>query len=216
MSTYPTTKRYKDLRRIYWILLAIGAVFVALSFFAQNNFADSMEIFVGTMAVAYAMIISAIVLDFAKIRPLVKAHQKEMRGGSGKKSPKQLKHEQEAAEQARQMEEFNKAKKQARRRVRRAVLGLAAKRKDADAVGADVTMDADAADADAADAEAVDAPAANAPGAGAADVDVSGVDAPVASADAAAANAVNMAAAAANAPGASAPVTRAAEVEEQT
>ena len=126
-SAVPTTKQYKDLKRIYWILIGIGVVFVAASFLTQTYYADRMEIWGVAMGAAYVCIIGAIIFDFAKVRPLVKAHQNQVSGGSGKKSPKQIKHQEEAAERARQIEEFNKAKKQARRLSRRQVLGLAPK-----------------------------------------------------------------------------------------
>jgi hypothetical protein len=129
-SAFPATKQYKDLRRIYWIMIAIGVVFVIASFIAQMNFYDRLEIWGVTMGAAYVCIIGAIILDFAKIKPLVKAHQRQLNGGSGKKSPKQIKHEEEAAQRAREIEEFNKAKKQARRRNIRKAVGLASKAVD--------------------------------------------------------------------------------------
>jgi uncharacterized membrane protein len=139
-SAFPTTKRYKDLRRIYWILLGIGVVFVAMSFIFQMNYYDRVEVWGVPMGLAYVMIIGAIIFDFVKVKPLVKAHQKQISGGSGRKSPKQLKHEQEAAERARQIEEFNKAKKQARRFSPRQVLERLPKRgSGSDAAGADET-----------------------------------------------------------------------------
>jgi hypothetical protein len=128
-STLPTSKRYKDLRRIYWILIGAGVVCVAAAFFAQTYYYDRVEIWGVPMGAAYVLIIAALILDFTKTRPLVKAHQKQMSGGSGRKSPKQVKHEEEAAERARQIEEFNKAKKQARRLSRRQAIGLAPKSK---------------------------------------------------------------------------------------
>jgi hypothetical protein len=126
-SAFPTSKRYKDLRKVYWVLLISGVTFVIITFIVQMNYNERMDIWGVTMAIAYASIIAALILDFSKIRPLVKAHQAEMRGATGKSSPKQIKHAEEAAERARQIEEFNKRKKQARAQKRRELLGLAPK-----------------------------------------------------------------------------------------
>jgi large-conductance mechanosensitive channel len=122
-SAFPVTQEYKRWRKVYWVLLGIGIFFVAISFMTQMNFPEQIMLWGPLMAAAYVFIIAALVLDFAKIRPMVKKHQKEL-GTSARKSPKQIKHEQEAAERAREIEEYNKAKKQARKFKNRQMLGI--------------------------------------------------------------------------------------------
>ncbi len=68
------------------------------------------------LGIAYPAIIGALVIDFRKVKPLIKAQQNS---GSANKSPKQLKHEQEAREQAAAMEAARKAAKAAKRAPRR-------------------------------------------------------------------------------------------------
>jgi hypothetical protein len=65
------------------------------------------------MAIAYVCIIAAIILDYAKIRKLVKKNAAV--GDSSKLTPKQLKHEQRQAEAAQRLEEAKKAQRQQKR-----------------------------------------------------------------------------------------------------
>jgi hypothetical protein len=73
---------------------------------------------------AYVCIIAAFVVDFRKVKPLMREHQKQ---SVGNKSPKQLKHEKEAAERAAAIEAARKAAKGAKRLPRR-------KKKDGDTI----------------------------------------------------------------------------------
>jgi len=122
-SIYPDTPEYKRWRKIYWVLIGIGIVIIAITFILQTNVPDAAALWGMLMVAAYAFVIGAIVLDFVKIRPLVKAHQAAKGGTAGKKSPKQLKHEQEAAERARELEQYKKARKAAGKLARPAFLG---------------------------------------------------------------------------------------------
>ena len=109
------TDEYKRLKAIYWGLMIFGVIAILASF-AFNFFIPVLE---GTwammvpMGLAYVAVISAIVLDYAKIRKMQKAHQKLMVGGMG--SPKQQKHEQRKAEAAALLEEQKKAEKALKR-----------------------------------------------------------------------------------------------------
>ncbi|MDR0308461.1 MAG: hypothetical protein LBH87_00835 [Coriobacteriales bacterium] len=102
---------YRKWRRVYWVLLGIGIVCVVLSFLFQNTFKNTMA-FMYTMVPAYICIIAAFVIDFRKVKPHVKAYQAGSQGG---KSPKQIKHEQEALAQAKELEAARKAAKGAKR-----------------------------------------------------------------------------------------------------
>jgi hypothetical protein len=116
----PTSAEYKKWRKVYWVLLGIGAVAVVVAFIAQALSPQNWMFF---LAVAYVPIISALVVDFRKVRPLIKAHQAS---AGANKSPKQLKHEQEAKERAEAIEAARKAariaKKSSRRKVRKDTL----------------------------------------------------------------------------------------------
>ena len=65
------------------------------------------------LGVGYACAIAALILDFAKIRPIVRTHQQRMT--TGKKSPKQIKHETEAATFALELEKAREAEKAAKK-----------------------------------------------------------------------------------------------------
>jgi hypothetical protein len=69
-------------------------------------------IWVLTIGFTYPPIIAAFVIDFRKVRPLTKGNQRQ---NSGSKSPKQLKHEQEAKERAEAIEAARKVAKEAKR-----------------------------------------------------------------------------------------------------
>jgi hypothetical protein len=106
----PTDPRYKMLRKRYWIMIAIGIVAIAASWLLQMYAIESPAWMVA-MGAAYVCVIGALILDFSKIRPMVKAHQAGASVGPGGKSPKQLKHEAEAAEAAAALEAAKRAKK---------------------------------------------------------------------------------------------------------
>jgi uncharacterized membrane protein YcjF (UPF0283 family) len=110
-TNMPTSDAYKLWRKRYWILIGIGIGAIALSLVAQLVFYSIQFFWMGSLAIAYMAIIAAFVIDFRKVRPMIKAHQR----GSGNKSPKQLKHEEEAKERAAAIEAARKAAKQAKK-----------------------------------------------------------------------------------------------------
>jgi hypothetical protein len=111
----PSTEEYRKWRKVYWILLAIGIGAVIISFMMQINL-PSASVWMAPLGIAYACIIAAFIIDFRKVRPLIKEHQKQ---GTGNKSPKQLKHEQEAKERAEAIEAARKAARVAKKSQRR-------------------------------------------------------------------------------------------------
>ncbi|MDR0350067.1 MAG: hypothetical protein LBH64_00770 [Coriobacteriales bacterium] len=137
----PASVEYRKWRKRYWILLGIGIVCVAISFIYQMSGGTNQTFWMISIGAAYAVIIGAFIVDFRKVRPLIKEHQKQ---GTGGKTPKQLKHEQEAKERAEAIEAARKAAQAAKKASRR--------RKPKDTI---VPADAD----DAATATATDAAA---------------------------------------------------------
>jgi hypothetical protein len=111
----PTNEEYKKWSRIYWMLIVGGIGFLAVSFLTQSYLAQSSSWMV-VIGGAYACIIAAFVVDLRKRRPLLRDHQKQ---SIGNKSPKQLKHEQEARERAAAIEAARKAAKESKRGPRR-------------------------------------------------------------------------------------------------
>lgn len=125
----PDTTEFRRLKYIYYILMAVGFTAIIISIVMSVGFPDRMSdttLFI-TMAFAYPAVIGALVLDYGKIRKMQKAHQA---GGSGKRSPKQLKHAQQQAEAAMLLEESKKAKKEQKRAQSR--LPFSGKPKDPD------------------------------------------------------------------------------------
>jgi hypothetical protein len=112
----PATEEYQKWRRIYWILLIIGIFCVIISFLYQMSGGTNQTFWMLSIGAAYAVIIAAFVVDLRKVKPLVKEHQKH---GSGNKTPKQLKHEQEAKERAEAIEAARKAERDAKKSSRR-------------------------------------------------------------------------------------------------
>lgn len=115
MSKGPDTPEYKKLKRIYWVLMGVGIVAIAISFlinFTAPEFMDGWGMML-PMGVAYIAVIGAIILDYSKIRKMQREHNKQVVGG--KMSPKQLKHEQQKAEAAALLEEQKKAQKEQKR-----------------------------------------------------------------------------------------------------
>ncbi|MDR1367410.1 MAG: hypothetical protein LBJ76_01655, partial [Candidatus Accumulibacter sp.] len=112
----PSSEEYRKWRRIYWILLAIGIVVVIISML-YNNLVDKTltPILIFFMVIAYGTIIGALVVDFRKVKPLLRAHQQ----APDSKTPKQIKHQQEAAAEAARLEEARKAAKASRKFPRR-------------------------------------------------------------------------------------------------
>ena len=114
---YPQTAQYKQLRKIYWALLLGALGIIVISFLAQvwGIFPDFS--WTGVLGLAYACAIGGVILDIAKIRPMVKKHQTDYL--TGKKSPKQIKHETEAAAYARELEAAREAERVAKKGTRR-------------------------------------------------------------------------------------------------
>jgi hypothetical protein len=112
VAPFPTTPRYKKLRRYYWILMGVGVVGVVLSLLCNVVLQGAGMLWIAPMALAYAGVVGALILDFTKIRPIVRAYQS---GASQNKSPKQLKHDQEAAAQAAALQAEKKARKSSKR-----------------------------------------------------------------------------------------------------
>ena len=102
------TDEYKKWRRVYWILLGVGIALVLSSFLVTNTLGYDSPFLWAPIIASYVVIIAALVVDFRKVKPLVKK-QKE---SSGKKTPKALKHEQEAKERAAAIEAARKASKE--------------------------------------------------------------------------------------------------------
>ena len=114
MNRVPNTPEYRRLKRIYWALMAIGGVSIALSllFFQSSEEQDNPIIYV-LMGTAYGSIIIGFILHYTKIRKMEKEHLQTVSGSKG--SPKQLKHEQQKAEAARLLEEHRQAQKAQKR-----------------------------------------------------------------------------------------------------
>ena len=136
----PDTPEYHRYKRIYWILMGIGVAGVVGTFIGQMYMQDLIcQNWMVMMAVAYAGIIGAIIIDNVKIRKLQKAHAKNSE--SGKKSPKQLKHEEQKALAAKQLEEARKAQRQMKRGNFRLPLPTLRKSAAPDATGEAVGVD---------------------------------------------------------------------------
>jgi hypothetical protein len=112
----PSSEEYRKWRRVYWILIVIGMVFIAAALIVQLNLPDRPVISMVSLACAYAPVIAAFVIDRRKVQPILKERQKL---STGNKSPKQLKHEQEARERAAAVEAARKAAKDAKKSQRR-------------------------------------------------------------------------------------------------
>lgn len=133
----PDTPEYRKLKKAYWILMGVGIAAIIASFainFLAPTFLDGWGMMV-PMGIAYATVISAIVLDYAKIRKLQKKHAQLASGA--KMSPKQLKHEQKKAEAAALLEES----KRAQRELKRANSRLPFKRKDKETAQGDISKE---------------------------------------------------------------------------
>lgn len=116
----PQTEEYRKWRRVYWILIGVGIVCIVLSLlsglFLQTTSGEMSMPGMISLAGAYVAIIAAFAFDFAKVKPLVRKYQA---ANTGNKTPKQLKHEQEAREHAAAAEAARKAAKEAKKSARR-------------------------------------------------------------------------------------------------
>ncbi|MCL2757467.1 MAG: hypothetical protein FWD43_05260, partial [Coriobacteriia bacterium] len=115
----PQTPEFKKLRRIYWILMGIALVAVILSLVTQMTGLFTQPAWMICLGAAYLCAIGGIVLDIAKIRPMQKAYTQQFASG-GKKTPKQIKHETEAAAYAREIERAREAERAAKKGTNRA------------------------------------------------------------------------------------------------
>jgi len=110
----PDTPEYRKLKYIYWTMLAGGLIAAGLSLLLNYTILPEMQ----TMAmnfplvIAYASIIGALILDTTKIKKIQRAHMSE---GTGRKSPKQVKHARQQAEAAALIEQSKKAQKDQKR-----------------------------------------------------------------------------------------------------
>jgi len=117
---YPQTPEYKKLRKYYWTLMGVALVAVLISLVTQMSGFFPQSAWMVCLGVAYLCAIGGIILDVVKIRPMVKVHTEQF--ASGKKTPKQIKHETEAAAYARELQLAREAEKTARRSDGRAGL----------------------------------------------------------------------------------------------
>ena len=105
------TEEYLKWRRIYWILLGVGVLALIGSIMISSNLEYgeySSLTFLFMTGIAYAAIIASLFINLRKMRPIEKRNTAT---STAKKSPKALKHEQEAREQAAQVEAARKAAK---------------------------------------------------------------------------------------------------------
>jgi hypothetical protein len=112
----PSTEEYRKWKRVYWMLMVIGIVAVALSFGGIQVLNSASTTWMVALGVAYVAIIAAFIVDFKKVKPLIKEHQRQ---GVGNRTPKQMKHELEAKERAASIEAARKAARDAKRAPRR-------------------------------------------------------------------------------------------------
>jgi len=101
------TPEYLKWRKIYWILLAIGITALFISFFSTNYIEYGSPPYIILLVIVYAAIFGSFYVNYRKMRPL----EKKSMAAAAKKTPKALKHEQEAREQAAQVEAARKAAK---------------------------------------------------------------------------------------------------------
>ncbi|MCL1879591.1 MAG: hypothetical protein FWF71_03075 [Actinomycetia bacterium] len=100
---------YRKWRRNYWLCLGAGMVCVACALYFQST---ASGLWIYFMIAAYPLVIIAFVIDFRKVKPLLR---KQQQVGPGNMTPKQLKHQMEAQAKAAQIEEARKAQKAAKK-----------------------------------------------------------------------------------------------------
>ena len=83
----PPTEEYKKLKRIWWAMLGGAIILTVLAMCGTMWWADNEVATWGCLIPAYALIIGALWLDFAKIRKVRRNYQMEML----KKHPKEAK-----------------------------------------------------------------------------------------------------------------------------
>ena len=102
------TPRYKQLRRLWWVLLVVAIVAVAVSFLGKDYLPQGVDIVF--LVISYAAIIGALYLDLGVIRKERKKFTQEITGANGRskearKLQKQLKAEAKAKEAERAQRE---------------------------------------------------------------------------------------------------------------
>lgn len=124
----PPTERYKRLRRIWWIMLAVAVVFTAASFALNMFMPDNMALNVITLVIAYGSILGALYLDFVKIRKERDRYREQVMGDKSKAAKRARKEaaERAAAEQAEA--EKRAAERRAKKEARKVRFGLGKKK----------------------------------------------------------------------------------------
>ncbi|MCL2529633.1 MAG: hypothetical protein FWE41_04800 [Coriobacteriia bacterium] len=110
----PDTPEYRRLKYTYWAMLAGGLGAAALSLILTYLIPSELQNMAlnAPLIIAYAAIIGALILDTTKIKKIQRAH---MAQGTGRKSPKQVKHARQQAEAAALLEQSKKAQKDQKR-----------------------------------------------------------------------------------------------------
>ncbi len=101
---YKLDPEYRKWRKWYWGLLIAAIVATSTSFVLIYTFQVDSALSYIPLGIAYATIIPALIIDYRKVRPF-----REGLKQTGDKTPKQLKHAEEAAAQAKAIEEARKA-----------------------------------------------------------------------------------------------------------
>jgi hypothetical protein len=101
---YKLEPEYRKWRKWYWGLLIAAVVSTATSFLLIYTLQVDSAFSYIPLGLAYATIIPALIIDYKKVRPF-----REGLVQTGDKTPKQLKHAEEAAAQAKAVEEARKA-----------------------------------------------------------------------------------------------------------
>lgn len=102
----PPTAQYKRLRKIWWGLLITAIVCTALSFLGRAWLPDAAAYVI--LGLAYVCIISALYVDFSKIRKVRRAYQEAMESSKSKEQ-RALEKQQKAAQKAAELAEAEKA-----------------------------------------------------------------------------------------------------------
>jgi len=110
----PDTPEYRRLKYIYYALLVSGFVLIMISFVLNFWLAERFPGYNGfyPIAAAYVVVIAAFILDATKIKKIQRSHAL---GSTDKMSPKQIKHVQQKADAAAQLEESRKAQRELQR-----------------------------------------------------------------------------------------------------
>lgn len=100
------TPEYKKLRRLWFVMIGVGVVLLAIALFLQFQVPDSGAISMTFIILAYVAVIGAFIFDRVKINKLRKAYREEIRNDRSKESRAEKKaREREAAEAAKKASE---------------------------------------------------------------------------------------------------------------